>query len=898
MKKSLSFSKGITTAPSDLLSDDTELVESTGAIYRNGEIHPLQKPVSIGTIHDKIVCVHRGSDYTNLITHSGSTLSAYSYADTKLVSIGTYPIEGTFKTATAIGSTLLVSTTEGISYLRFNAKKYTNLGAFPEPTYSVGLAAPKHFKDTTEKVTFTDYIETKGCNAYYDSEDKLCRIEEPEDLRDENSGVVKREVKITANKIDENKTLTYLGYVMKYGKQTDFNAAAQAVVADAYANVKKNKCFAFPFYVRMALRLYDGSYAKISAPMLCLPSIRCNGVLYPADREPSRNSLCRSNSMSYFKSDMNCYELYCYAYLRNMKLWSDIIKDIVIFATPEVLPYSLDGDWKFMQPSDIMRTSTWEACIGVFYKDKKWTYNRVHASSIGVQTDGPLTSAIVPEKLKSDNDIISELTTGMTFYKLFEAPLSDTTISLYLYSMEYMKDGVLENLTSQEQLGVDDYYGWTTKVASNILSYNSRAQLYGIDRYPFKGFSELVNASSGNPFTSYVHIVSDTMDTWVESTCATIGEALLSWYYYPDTNAVEVRFFKDKQGYSLKLKPHPRLNGAYAMVSLPDGSSPTMSSDVAVPTPDPSAHETLSSQIFTSVVNNPFVFEASGDNTVGTGAILGIAANTEPISQGQFGQYLLIVFTTEGIYGMSVNSEGLYSASYPISREVCNNADSITPTGSLVFFTSAKGLMAISGGTVAGMSDQMRGRNPSQFVSIGDGDFLSFLKGCSIAYDYRDSLLHIYSPNRDYHYIYSIPDRTFAMSRNMSKPLLAVASAYPDTLVQEKDGAVYSLLSKPDINVDTARYSGTFTSRPLKLDSSTQLKTIHQILHLCDTANGTLSLRVYGSNDCRHWHELKSLHGKPWKYFTFQYAFANFSAADSFAGTLVDFQPRFTDKMR
>lgn len=96
----------------------------------------------------------------------------------------------------------------------------------------------------------------------------------------------------------------------------------------------------------------------------------------------------------------------------------------------------------------------------------------------------------------------------------------------------------------------------------------------------------------------------------------------------------------------------------------------------------------------------------------------------------------------------------------------------------------------------------------------------------------------------------------------------------------------------------TTLYSGTFTTRPLKLGSSLQLKTIHQILHLFDTANGKIALRIYGSNDCRNWCELHSLHGKPWKYYTLSYKLSNMLATDAFAGTVVDFQPLFTEKMR
>ena len=101
----------------------------------------------------------------------------------------------------------------------------------------------------------------------------------------------------------------------------------------------------------------------------------------------------------------------------------------------------------------------------------------------------------------------------------------------------------------------------------------------------------------------------------------------------------------------VKLKEHPMLNGAYYFGSLPTIDTFVADSSIKnTPTITDGAVESFDSQIFTSVVNNPFVFEASGDNTVGTGRIIDIAANTEAVSQGQFGQYPLLVFTSEGIY--------------------------------------------------------------------------------------------------------------------------------------------------------------------------------------------------------------------------------------------------------
>ena len=459
---------------------------------------------------------------------------------------------------------------------------------------------------------------------------------------------------------------------------------------------------------------------------------------------------------------------------------------------------------------------------------------------------------------------------------------------------------MLSNLETQEQLQKDDYYGWAHYVSDKMFAYNGRLNSFGAKRKPFDGFNHFtaLDGEPRNEYKYYVKIEANSMSTWVESE-AGIGRtcALTGWFYYPDPNASEVIIYdpQHQRGIRFELQQHPRLNGAYHFGKLENDVS--WDTSISIPSTDNGAQEDLNSQIFTSVVNNPFVFEASGDNTVGTGRILGIAANTEAVSQGQFGQYPLIVFTDEGIYGMSVNSEGLYSASHPISREVCNEGSPFVPTDRLVYFTAKRGLMASSGGQVACMSEQLRGRTPRNFISVGDGKFLEFLANCLIAYDYRDSLLRIFSQDKDYQYIYNMVDKTFSIA-NSGMTVKAVVNDYPDNLIQDINGNVYSLMAKPDINDDTDSYRGSFTTRPLKLGGSMNLKSLRAVKHLFDSDNGKISMEIYGSNDCKHWNKLISLGGKPWKYFTFKYALTNFKATDSFAGSIVEVQNRREDKIR
>lgn len=82
-RQTLSFSKGMTNVPSDLLSDDSELLESDGFIFKDGEMKAVQKPVKIGEITgQKIMYVHKMADYENIIAYDG-TENIYWY--TKMI---------------------------------------------------------------------------------------------------------------------------------------------------------------------------------------------------------------------------------------------------------------------------------------------------------------------------------------------------------------------------------------------------------------------------------------------------------------------------------------------------------------------------------------------------------------------------------------------------------------------------------------------------------------------------------------------------------------------------------------------------------------------------------------------------------------------------------------------
>ena len=65
----LSFSKGMTNIPSDLLSEDSELSFCEDFIYRRGEMKPIQRMRNIGSIRGKIMHIHKMADFENIIAY-------------------------------------------------------------------------------------------------------------------------------------------------------------------------------------------------------------------------------------------------------------------------------------------------------------------------------------------------------------------------------------------------------------------------------------------------------------------------------------------------------------------------------------------------------------------------------------------------------------------------------------------------------------------------------------------------------------------------------------------------------------------------------------------------------------------------------------------------------------
>ena len=182
-RKTLSFGKGMTNVPSDLLSDDSELLESDGFIFRDGEMKPIQNPVKIGEIAgQKIMYVHKMADYENIIAYDEER-TIYWYV------IGSNGIEmppsgvpssfevGKVKDIKSIGNTLVVATEDGLHYLKYKGNKYKNLGTeLPKPEVHFYMFYAGNVEADTS-IKYEGFVNSKELEIRYDANGDVCYIE-------------------------------------------------------------------------------------------------------------------------------------------------------------------------------------------------------------------------------------------------------------------------------------------------------------------------------------------------------------------------------------------------------------------------------------------------------------------------------------------------------------------------------------------------------------------------------------------------------------------------------------------------------------------------------------------------------------------------------------------------
>lgn len=254
-----------------------------------------------------------------------------------------------------------------------------------------------------------------------------------------------------------------------------------------------------------------------------------------------------------------------------------------------------------------------------------------------------------------------------------------------------------------------------------------------------------------------------------------------------------------------------------------------------------------------SNVDNPFYFPTAQTYKF-VGEIKGLANNAEAISTGQFGQYPLFVFTTEGIWAMAVDTsgQGAYVSQSPFSREVCNGG--VCPVSGGVVFTTDRGVMAISGGQVTELSAPLDGLENLMFSETRLFDLVfnkagkqliypapirEYIKGAKLAYNYLHNEIILSNINKGYSYVYSLTNQEWSV---IDTTFDVVTNRYPKLVVYNNtQGKKYEFIEGDD------KVPVVAIIRPVKVNTL-DFKRLRQAALRC-TFLGSLNFYILGSND-------------------------------------------------
>lgn len=853
MEKQISFD-GVALTPYNDIAPDGQLSACCGLERHAGSLRPVvlsgTKYTKSDASSNKLVYVHNTAYYNHFIFFDASSGSLSWSEQTENITINPFGTVTGFKSINSIGNTLIVTTDSKMIYYLFGNNTYQDLGEMPDASISFGLQGSCVRGETVhvaiERISYTS-------------------------LHKEFS---------------------------EKNKETITNAVMAEVNSFINSQYSEKGKFIFPFILRYALRLYDGTLTHHSAPilMLCMNK-NAYAVVENIVIGRDLDAIDFRASAAVFDVDYTGFTNI------HLKKWSDIIRSVDVFISEPIYSYYPDGVCeKFNKAPAFGSTAVCKHKDSSFYEDISFVqlYENYFAKHF---------SECVGLPYKTDEEIDSEIKKCSNFYLVKSIPLDDLAWDGKRKKLD-IKPEILKNLVFQEKM-TDDYLSHDKINGQYTFTYNQRLILANVRRKLFGGFTSnsmfcYSNKQPASHYSCFVYIKEDGKDIIVDGSfnIEVLNPNYMPYFFYPNINAykVVINSAENKDNSIVfNLTPHPLLNGAYYY----NGWKETDKS--AYIDVHESAEEdqiiNIPNKLYTSEVGNPFHFPLRGINTIGVGEIVGVSSVTVALSQGQFGSFPLMAFCTDGNYVLQVNAEGLFSAVFPMQRDVCVNPDSITQIDGAVVFVSSRGVMVADGSVISCISDILNGvfdnldyvNNHNKFLSSIPAEApIDFFRSCMISYDYAGKRMIFFSKELEKNaaWILSLEDNTWSQAELSG--ITSVLNSYPYSYIESNN--VIVRLDEAYRYAAGKTHDGMLVTRPIKLDSY-QLKSLRQV-SLVGTFSMPQTVGIYGSNDGNTWFPLgKSKAGRiltPGRYFKY-YRFSvetELTSSENISGLRIEYEVR------
>ena len=619
-----------------------------------------------------------------------------------------------------------------------------------------------------------------------------------------------------------------------------------SLISNLREKASAENVFVDSYFVRYGLRMYDGSYLHVSPPIYIKGSgyeLRCNSAKY---------SKAVDNTAGVWKIFQGCsakadgYKLYANFVDMDSSLYVNGIVTAIDFFVSEPIREVYDG-------------------------------RQIDAVLSATKISGdPNTTAFYEIKFGSMTERkIEDIESFFNYYRVWSMPVDAIPENVVEIDAKNKLNNIVQMPLLDNQASVHKYAAGTAYVYSGRLHIgNIREKLFdGYSPRFYTYMKDMETERTGNA-VMYVYLRDNGGEYIVKSETSILIGILSPYISYPDSRAYKIVVLSSEDELYYKrtflLKEHSFANESYYF----DGYN-TEDMDVDSATyritmdeyntfiADTTVKGTINRQdvLKVSELNNPLVWPNDKTYTVGSGNIVSMAVATKAMSQGQFGQYPLYVFTSEGIYAMlSGGGDVLYSNVAPVNRHIVENAKTVCSLDDAVVFGTRQGLYVMSGGDTVKISTSLddhgivrNGRGIETIVSTRTGETLtemttmrSLIAEGMVSYDYVNEEVLLYKPGNLLCYAYSLRNK---MWQSYKRSVDYAVNSYPELLLVDgkkvlKTSDEDSLKVEPEFLLVT---NGMQLSDAM---SSKRIERIHLLGHFAGNGEDSkLLLAVAGSND-------------------------------------------------
>ena len=911
--------KGISRDPSGQISAEGFCAESLNIQLDMGEVAPAILPKAVTdaagnpvSVQGDVLFIHKGINYENLVYRDGSNIHFTAVLPkgterTGVVYSGLLSDEEV-NDVNAVGNTLIVSTSRDMYYILWKEGAYNFLGnriPVPDIYFRIG-----NMSALRQNALLPDISEDTVADDFADYGDGFDWKEETAPVFKHESVGDKTEFGSLAKRYAFDSSDDH-GFWNKYMEA--IWSAIDRIVSEKAAEGKA----VFPVFVRYAVRLYDGTCYAQSIPVLLGADIeRFVDVKGIAGQNyvPSDEDKVIWTWMAAIAKSAEAYSVVMSRSAGNVfSGWEDIVTGVDIFVSPQIKPIQRNAarlTVELLQSE--MGPAGSNDCLFVLNRidiDPYYTIEHQEDMVLGYQDTYLAKSFTTDEFENLSGDVVLEDINFNSDYIMAQEALKETPQSMH------------------------------HTVGSRLFNYNKRLLVTDAEQSLSHGYVFLhsVKWSNSGPFPPLRFVyylrgengenvvicrdengnaqVTPKSKAILSGSSTVFGEIPCAWLSYPDSRCYKIDVYRLDGSQitmaSFRTKTLDRADVAYAFIGF--GKEVEADIPVQLAPSDESATYRMPNVLVVSKPNNPFVFPATDAVTFTAGEILNLAVATKPLSEGQFGQFPLYVFTDEGVYALSVDAEGGFKTSHPVTRDILLGRDALVGIEQGVFFAAARGLLLLQGSVVTNVSSQMDGQSDpldGELLRQVEERFLgtpvenppalrTFLSGCLLAYDYANSRIIVLNPEYKSQYVYKFDTQSWHRLQVGNGKPVRVLNSFPEAQITMREGSRQSVLDFSVLaeNADSVAMKGVVYTRDLDLDLADIYKAISRLKVRGRYADGHVKWQLQGSNDGMNYTIVHSLRGPSWKWY--RIALVTMLEKDERISYVeLECAPRFTDKLR